>query len=73
MFDDLGALHQQIVDRVVNPVEFGPKRGQTAGAPAILWMQAPPGLLRPERKPRLHHRLLKRNWTSFSPSEGWQT
>ena len=35
MLDHLGALHQQVVDRVVDPVEFGPQRGQTAGAPAI--------------------------------------
>jgi hypothetical protein len=35
VFDNLGALHQQIVDRIVDPVEFGPQGRQTTGTPAI--------------------------------------
>ena len=35
MLDDTGALDEQVVDRVVDPVEFGPQRGQTTTTPAI--------------------------------------
>ena len=45
MLDDTGALDEQIVDRIVDPVEFGPQRGQTTATPAIhgSWLLLPAG------------------------------
>lgn len=36
VFDDFGTLYQQVVDRVVDPIQFGPQCGQATGAPTIL-------------------------------------